>query len=200
MAGLNNEPLKGGEKYVPALNFDWLTPLYDPLVRWLTPESKFKTRLVERARVESGQRVLDVGCGTATLTLLVKRSHPDAEVVGLDGDAKILTIARRKAAKAEADITLLEGLAFRLPFADASFDRVFSSLMLHHLTQENKRRAVGEAFRVLRPGGELHVADFIKSNEALPSVMSEAGFVRVDEHARYRTLFGTICLWQARRP
>lgn len=187
-------------QYIPALSFDWLTPLYDPLVRWLMPESKFKGRLVEQARVRAGQRVLDIGCGTATLTILLKRTHPGAEVFGLDGDAKILEIARRKAARAGVEITLQEGLAFRLPHAAASLDRVLSSLMLHHLTAENKRLTLAEAFRVLRPEGELHVADFRRSNESLPSMMREAGFGQVQERAVYRTLFGRLSLWRARRP
>ena len=188
------------EKYIPALNFDWLTPLYDPVVKWLMPESKFKSHLVGRARIGAGHRVLDVGCGTATLTILVKQTHPDAEVFGLDGDAKILGIARGKAAKAGVALALVEGMAFRLPFADESFDRVLTSMMLHHLTHENKRLTLAEAFRVLRPGGGLHVADFRKSNESLPASIREAGFAQVEEHAKYRTLFGRLLLWQAQKP
>jgi SAM-dependent methyltransferase len=66
--------MKRGEKYIPALGFDWLTPLYDPLVKWLMPESKFKSHLVRQACIQAGQRVLDVGCGTATLTVLIKQT------------------------------------------------------------------------------------------------------------------------------
>jgi|SRR3712207_408317 len=192
--------MKTNEKYVPALNFDFLTPLYDPVVRWLMPESEFKGRLVRQARIRPGHRVLDVGCGTATLTVLVKQTHPDAEVFGLDGDARILGIGRAKAAKAGVALTLVEGMAFRLPYADASFDRWLSSMMLHHLTPENKRLTLAEAFRVLRPGGGLHVADFRKSNESLPGMIQEAGFERVEQLAEYRTLFGRLLLWQAQKP
>lgn len=192
--------MKTSEKYVPALNFDWLTPLYDPVVKWLMPESEFKGRLVRRARIRSGHRVLDVGCGTATLTILVKQAHPGAEVFGLDGDARILGIARAKAAKAGIALTLDEGMAFRLPYADASFDRVLTSMMLHHLTEDNKRLTLAEAFRVLRPGGGLHVADFRKSNETLPVMIREAGFARVEQQAEYRTIFGRLLLWQAQKP
>lgn len=192
-------PMKRDEKYIPALNFDWLTPLYDPLVRWLMPESKFKSQLVRQARVRAGQRVLDVGCGTATLTILIKQTHADAEVFGLDGDAKILGIARRKAAQAGVGLNFQEGLAYRLPYADGSFDRVLSSLMFHHLTPENKRLSLAEVFRVLRPEGELHIADFSKSNASLPEMFREAGFERIEESARYKTLFGALSLWQAKR-
>ena len=74
-------------------------------------ESTFKRRLVEQARIEKGQRVLDLGCGTGTLTILIKKSHPEAEVIGLDGDPNILEIARTKIAKAGLDITLDQGIA-----------------------------------------------------------------------------------------
>lgn len=192
--------MRRGKKYIPALNFDWLTPLYDPVVKWLMPESEFKGRLVEQARISAGHRVLDVGCGTATLTVLVKQTHPGAEVFGLDGDAKILGIARRKAEKAGVALTLTEGMSFHLPYADESFDRVLSSMMLHHLTPEDKRLTLAESFRVLRPGGGLHVADFRRTNEALPTMIWEAGFRQVEECAEYRTLFGKLSLWEAQRP
>jgi ubiquinone/menaquinone biosynthesis C-methylase UbiE len=143
-------------KYIPAMGFDLLTPLYDPFVKWFMPESKFKKHLIEQARIRPGQRVLDLGCGTATLTILIKQAHPHAEVTGLDGDAKILKIARRKVARAGVEITLHEGMAYQLTYSDKSFDRVVSSLVFHHLTAEGRRRALSEAFRVLQPGGELH--------------------------------------------
>jgi SAM-dependent methyltransferase len=88
-------------KYVPALGHDLLTPLYDIVIKWTLPESAIKRRLVRQAGIGRGARVLDLGCGTATLTLLVKKEHPDADVTGIDGDPKILEIARLKAGRAE---------------------------------------------------------------------------------------------------
>jgi ubiquinone/menaquinone biosynthesis C-methylase UbiE len=192
--------MKRDEKYIPALNFDLLTPLYDALIGWLMPEAEFKGRLVAQAGIRAGHRVLDIGCGTATLTILAKRTHPGAEVFGLDGDPKILEIARRKAARAGVEITLRQGLSFRLPYDGGSFDRVLSSLMLHHLTAGNKQRTLEEARRVLRPAGELHVADFTRHNESLTAMLGRAGFEAAGECGRYRTLFGRLALWRARRP
>lgn len=212
------------DHYVPALSHDWLTPLYDPLIRWTMPELKIKRQLVRQARIGSGHHVLDLGCGTATLTLLVKQTHPDASVVGIDGDAKILAIARRKTKEQVLDITFDQGMAFSLPYEDASFDRIVSSLVFHHMTSDNKAKALNEAHRVLRPGGELHIADFGKPQNVLmrfasipwqlfdgkttadnvqgllPELIRSADFVEVHEAGRYVTLFGTLSLYSARKP
>lgn len=82
--------------YAPALSYDWLTPFYDSVIRWTTPEIRIKRQLVKQARIKKISRVLDLGCGTATLTLLVKKTHLDAHVTGIDGGEKMLAIARRK--------------------------------------------------------------------------------------------------------
>lgn len=192
--------MKEQEKYIPALGFDWLTPLYDPFVKWLMPESKFKKHLIKEANIKTGHRILDVGCGTGTLALLVKQNHEGAKVFGLDGDKKVLEIAQKKAAKAGAEIVLHQGLAFCLPYADKSFDRVFSSLMLHHRTPENKRLSLSEICRVLQPFGELHIADFKKPNKSLAAMLEEIGFEKIEEFAEYKTIFGKVALWSANMP
>jgi ubiquinone/menaquinone biosynthesis C-methylase UbiE len=125
---------------------------------------------MKQARIEGGNRVLDLGCGTGTLTLLIKSYHSKADVLGLDADPKVLEVARAKAAKAGLNVRLDHGMAFELPYPDASFDRVVSSLMFHHLTRENKERTLKEVFRVLRPSGELHVADYGKAQNKLMRV------------------------------
>ncbi len=214
--------MEKNEKYIPALSYDRLTPLFDPLIRWSMRELELKRRLIDQARIESGQRVLDLGCGTATLTILIKQTHPDAEVVGLDGDPKVLTIAKAKAAQAQVQLTLDHGMAFDLPYPDRSFDRVVSSLVIHHLTTENKRRTFKDICRVLRPGGELHVLDFgpphnlytsmiarlgQRLEEAadnvkglLPQMLCEAGLEQAEVTQRFTTIFGPLALYQARRP
>ena len=185
-------------------------------------EEKFKRDLIAQARLEAGHRVLDLGCGTATLTILAKQLHPGTIIVGLDGDPRILEIGRAKVAKAGVDITLDHGMAFQLPYPDQSFDRVLSSLVLHHLTTENKQRTAREILRVLRLGGELHVADFGKPRTVwsrlisplmyrleeaadnvqgrLPEIFRQAGFEQVEETAWYATIFGALSLYRARKP
>ena len=209
-------------QYIPALGRDWLTPLYDPLQRWVMREDQFKRDLIRQAKIGPGHRVLDLGCGTATLTILIKQTHPQSEVVGLDGDPKVLAIARAKAAKAGVAITLDHGMAFQMPYPDQAFDRVLSSLVLHHLTTENKQRALRDVVRILRPSGELHIVDFGKPHTAwarlisrtlhrfeevednlkglLPGMFRQAGLDRVAETARYGTVFGTLSLYQGQKP
>jgi len=191
-------------------------------MRYAAWETTFKPKLVEQARIEKGHRVLDLGCGTATLTIIIKKTQPNAEVIGLDTDPQILEIAKSKAANAGLDIVLDFGTAIELPYPDNSFDRVFSSMVFHHLTRGNKVRALKEVFRVLKPRGELHVADLGKPQNALmrlpsiilgrleensdnvkgllPAMFHNAGFVQVEETTTYMTVFGTVVLYKARKP
>lgn len=158
------------DEYIPALKYDWLTSFYDPLLRWMLRETTFKRQLLNQAQIKPGHRVLDLGCGTGTLALLIKRAYPQTEVVGLDGDPKALQIARNKAARNQLALAFDKGFAQQLPYPDHSFDRVLSSLFFHHLTRENKQKALHEAFRVLRLGGELHVADWGRPQNGLMRV------------------------------
>ena len=209
---------KTPEKYVHALGFRRLDSLYDPLIRVFMREMKFKRRLVEQAKIRPGHRVLDLGCGTATLTILAKEMHPEAEVTGLDGDPKILQIAGDKIARAGLDVSLDCAMSFDLPYPDGSFDRVLTCLMLHHLTRADRVRTFLEVLRVLRPGGELHIADWgIPSNPwahitawlvgkldgaervednikgRLPLLLAETGYVNVRQHGQFGTILGTLC-------
>jgi ubiquinone/menaquinone biosynthesis C-methylase UbiE len=209
---------QGTRAFIPAAGHAWLTPLYDPLQRWLMREPTIKGRLVEQAGIENRQRVLDLGCGTGTLALQIKRHYPGALVVGLDVDLRVLALARAKVLRAGVLIALTRGSATDLPYPEGAFDRVVSSLVLHHLTTEDKRRALAEAYRVLRPGGELHIADFGRPHNAytsavsllvrhfeqaaanvagaLPDMMRAAGFEQVRAPMHYTTTFGSVSLYQ----
>ena len=208
-------------RYIPAAGYDWLLPLYDPLQRWVLREEAVKQPLVEQAAIRPGHRILDLGCGTGSLTLLTKRLHPDAWVVGIDPDPKALARAARKAERWRLEVALERGFSDRLPHPNGSFDAVLSSLMFHHLTRAEKLGTLHEVRRVLRPGGSLHILDFgpprtriggvlshvFHHGEALrdnvegriPSLISESGLAR-SEAIGARGLFGTLSYYRGVRP
>ncbi len=103
------------DKFIPALSFGFLTPLYDPVVALTTREKAFKRELVRQVQLQPGQSALDLACGTATLTIALKQDCPRAEISGIDGDPKILELARRKIEKAGFEITLDTGLSVEMP-------------------------------------------------------------------------------------
>jgi ubiquinone/menaquinone biosynthesis C-methylase UbiE len=201
----------GERTYVPAAGWDWLLPLYDVFARLVGSESAHR-RLVEQAGIRPRHHVLEIGCGTGNLTLLLKRLHPDADVVGLDPDAKALVRARRKAERRSLAVRLERGFADDLPYAEASFDRVLSAFMLHHLDAEAKAKTLREARRVLRPGGALHALDFgaghgvlahlfhrghLEDQHRIRDLMREAGFGDVTELEPGATILGRVSYWRA---
>lgn len=215
--------MEKNHKYIPALGFDSLTFLYDPVVRLTTRERRFKAALVKLAKLKPRQKVLDVGCGTATLAIALKKACPQATVHGLDGDGRILSIAWRKTQKEKVEVFLEQGFSFDMPYEASSFDCVVSSLFFHHLTPENKKRTLREIWEVLKPNGELYVADWGKPQNLLMRFVSkfiegldgattkdsfqgllsdyavETGFDEVCEAGYLNTMFGTIRLLQAKK-
>lgn len=209
--------------HVPPLRFHALTGIYDDVVRLTMRDESLKRRLVEQSRLADARDVLDLGCGTATLTAMIKRAAPDVRVTGVDVDRRALDLARKNLAG--VDVQLVEASIAELPMPDASYDRVLSSLVLHHLDHAGKRAALAGAHRVLRPGGELHILDWGPPQDLamraaflavrlldgfettrdnargrLPELIAQAGFVDVVVAGRRRTVFGTIELYSARRP
>ncbi len=211
--------------FTPALGFHMLTPLYDRVVALTTRERTFKRALLDQAAIEPGRQVLDVGCGTGTLAIAAQRRQPGVQVSALDADPAILAIAARKARHAGADIAFDLGRSSALPYADECFDRVLSSLFFHHLSWGDKLLTARQMHRVLRPAGELHVADWGRAGGVasrtgflaiqildgfdttsdnvaglLPVLFVSAGFRHVEETRRIPTVFGIVSLYRAVKP
>ena len=136
---------------------------YD-LLAWLLllgRERTFRERLVRLARLEPGEAVLDIGCGTGSLAIVAKRRvGPAGTVWGLDASTEMITRARKKARRAGVDVAFTNDVAEALPFPDNQFDAVLSTLMLHHLPREARRQCAREVRRVLKPGGRVLAVDF----------------------------------------
>lgn len=207
-----------GRSYLPGMGRHWLLPLYDPLTRLLAIPAAH-ARLADAADLAAGQRVLEIGCGTGNLALLVKRRHPGATVVGLDPDPRALARATRKAARAGLAVQWDRGFADELPYPDGSVDRVLSALMFHHLEPAGRRATLREVRRVLAPGGSLHLLDFAgadghghptrmarhgprmqdSSPERILALMAEAGLADPRETDRRRTFVGPLTCYRADR-
>jgi len=210
--------MEASRTYLPAAGHDWLLPLYDPMVKLLGGDAA-RLALVEQAQLLSGQRVLEVGSGTGTLSTMIKKLHPAVDVVGLDPDRKALARAQRKAARARLTIRFDQGFADQLPYPERSFDRVFSAFMFHHLGAEERLPMLREARRVLSPGGEFHMLDFegpehgmhsflarifhaserLKDNSEarVISLMNESGFSGAKRVGGRRMLFGDVAYYRA---
>ena len=168
----------GKKAFLPAAGSDWALPLYDPLTR-LLGISRLRKTLLETADLDHAADVLDIGCGTGALALLIKQLNPHVKVVGLDPDAKALARATRKTERASAIVTFTQGYSEELPYRDGSFDRVLSSFMFHHVSDEAKPHMLREAFRVLRRGGSFHMLDMARTNdEELKGRMKLHGMMR----------------------
>lgn len=199
--------------------------LYDPLVERMSfgRERRFREKTLDLLAIEPGSRVLDIGCGTGTLTIMVAgRLGGEGKAMGIDAAPRMITIARNKAARAGSRAEFAVGVAENLEFEDAAFDIVVNSMFMHHIDHELKMLALAEMFRVLRPGGQLCTADIDRPttwlarligwagryllfqpelednlNGKLPELIRAAGFrdVQQQEH-----LYGLVSFFTARKP
>jgi ubiquinone/menaquinone biosynthesis C-methylase UbiE len=150
---------RSDRQYLPAAGHDWFLPLYDPVTSLLGVDAA-RRQLLDQSELQPEHAVLDVGCGTGTLAVLIKRLYPTVEVIGVDPDPRALQRAKRKADRARVSIRFDQGYADALGYPDRRFDRVFSSMMFHHLEAGGQEGMLLEIRRVLKPGGRLELLDF----------------------------------------
>jgi ubiquinone/menaquinone biosynthesis C-methylase UbiE len=206
--------------YIPAFGKDALLPFYDLLTRALGMGGVYDN-LIAQAELADGLRVLEIGCGTGNVTVRAKRAHPGADLTGSDPDPLALARAQRKA-RGLSGIRFELAYAQELPYADGEFDRVLSSMMLHHLDEDVKVGALAEVHRVLRPGGRLHIVDIgghttvhhglaarlIKDNphaagnlgDSIPRLLRTVGFECAEVGTRRHRLIGQLTFYRATRP
>ncbi|SHG55382.1 class I SAM-dependent methyltransferase [Pedobacter caeni] len=210
--------------YTPALAFDFLTRFYDLTIKITMPENKFRTRLIDQLAPKSGETILEFGYGTAQNLIKIHRQNPSVKLSGLDIDPKVKALAVKNMAKQGfiLPIDLYDGKTF--PYPDQYFDKVFSSLVFHHLDRDTKALCLKEIYRILKPGGTLTIGDWGKAkskhmrlafylvqivdgfkttadnlNGLLPSYMSSAGFKNVTETGFINTQLGSYCYYQAEK-
>ena len=216
-------PIESG--FTPAAGRPEWSGLYDVAIALLTREQAWRGALLAQASPVAGETILDVGCGTGTFAIMLARAAPDSDVIGLDPDADILDRARNKAARLGTSVTFQIGFARDADDAGGPFDKVVSSLVFHQVPIEEKRAGFAAICASLRPGGSLHVADYglqrtplmralfrqiqrldgFENTEPnaqgiLPQLMTEAGFIDVQERHVIQTLTGSISIYEARRP
>jgi len=206
--------------YLPAAGRDAFLPFYDLLTAALGASRVHRT-LIGQAGLAAGQRVLEIGCGTGNLSIRAKRAHPGVELIGSDPDPLALARAQRKARSLNG-IRFERGYAQRLPYPDATFDRVLSALMLHHLDHDTKVATAAEVLRVLRPGGSLYLVDMVgqapgmhgflarrmansghladNSDDGIPRLLGAAGLECAQVALHRHRVMGPMAYYRATRP
>ncbi len=206
--------------YIPALKYNWLTKFYDGLIENFLREKFFKTALLNQASVPYPKSIIDIGSGTGTLTFMLSQKFPDALIIGIDGDENIISIANQKNTVSD-NVYFRQDMSYNLPFDENNADIVTSSLMLHHLTDADKLKTMKECLRVLKPKGEMLIADWGKASNPLMRLlfyivqfldgfetttsntkgtiaeyMSQAGFSQVTVCQKIDTVLGTIDIYK----
>lgn len=180
----------------------------------LGPNSQNSRMVIELANVKPGDGVLDVGCGTGSLTLTAQPyAGPSGKVYGIDAAPEMIEAARRRAPRSGLGVVFEVGLIEKLAFPDATFDVVISRLAIHHLPDDLKRRGFADVLRVLKPGGHLLIADFrpptnpvllhitsalvgshmLQTNVwGLPPMLASAGFVEITSRPTRSTFLAFV--------
>ena len=213
--------------YTPPLGFAALTPLYDRVVRIMTREAAWRTRLVERIGPRAGDNILDVGSGTGSLAIAVTAAAPGCRFKGIDPDRAAVELARKKAAAAGSSATFEQG-SFGGPATHnaSAVDKITCSLVLHQVALAEKQRLLRAMFARLRPGGQLFIADYglqstfimrlafrltvqmldgrrdtqPNADGMLPSLIEEAGFEGTTLRDSFKTATGKIEIIRAEKP
>jgi ubiquinone/menaquinone biosynthesis C-methylase UbiE len=166
---------------------------YDLLVWLLTfgRERPFRDAMLRLAHLKMGESVLDVGCGTGTLAIAAKRQvGTTGAVSGIDAAPEMIARAEKKARKAGVEVAFKTGFAQSLPFTDAQFDVVLTTVMLHHLPRKARQELAAEMRRVLKPGGRVLAIDFAETARKRKSILDH--FHRRHGHVELKDIIGLL--------
>ena len=148
--------------FTPALGRPGLNRAYDLAIRLLTRERAWRTELLDQVGPRDGDSIIDVGCGTGSFAIMLKRAAPQARIVGLDPDPSILAIAAAKAEASGVEIEWRQGFAHEAADQGEVFDKTVSSLMFHQVPIAEKRAGIFAMAAAVRAGGEIHIADYAR--------------------------------------
>lgn len=215
------------QSFTPAAGNPKWTKYYDTVIALVTREKRWRTEVVRQLSLKSDDVVVDIGCGTGSLSLLLKRHQPETRIIGVDPDPEVLEIARKKTHLARVEVEFVQGMGDKTTelLGTGIADKTVSSLVLHQCPVPMKRAIIRNMFQVLRPGGELVIADFglqrgvlmrtgfrlvqmadgkedtqPNADGILPRLIEEAGFLNVREASMIRTASGSISIYRGRRP
>jgi len=181
---MNDTDISGEDKLMKS-QMEKMVPSYDSYMKKMTlgRERVLRDETVNLAQVKAGDCILEIGCGTGTLTLAAKRkAGPSGKAFGIDTIPGMIEASQRKAAEANEDITFQPGSIDNIPFSANQFDVVMCSFMIFHMSETTRRKGIAEIHRVLKPQGRLLVLDMALPSHPLPRAIAKMLFGGMLEH------------------
>jgi ubiquinone/menaquinone biosynthesis C-methylase UbiE len=172
-----------------------MVPSYDSFMKKITlgRENTMREITVSLAGVKPGDSVLEVGCGTGTLTLAAKRkAGPSGKVFGIDLIPGMIELSQRKAAQANEDITFQLGSIDDIPFSENQFDVVMCSFMIFHMSEGVRRKGFTEIYRVLKPNGRLLIVDSALPTQPVPRAIVQKLMGTTPQHTLGELIPGLV--------
>jgi ubiquinone/menaquinone biosynthesis C-methylase UbiE len=181
---MNDTDISENDKLMKS-QMEKMVPSYDSYMKKVTfgREHVLREETVNLAQVKAGDCVLEIGCGTGTLTLAAKRKvGASGKAFGIDLIPGMIEASQRKAAQANEDITFQSGSIDDIPFPANQFDVVMCSFMIFHMSETVRRKGIAEIYRVLKPQGRLLVLDMALPTQPLPRAIAKMLFGGMLEH------------------